>query len=340
MRSLYVVVLFPLVTGATLWGSLALYYAPLPSFGLRASLAVLFPLLTLLGFIYLSRRDLTLLAYTGVLLAIIYMYFDQQPSHHRHWQEDVAVMPRTTRHDDGSVTIHGVRNNRYQSASLYEPVFENRRYDLAGLQTLDLFLSYWGSEAIAHVILSFGFSDGRYLSISIETRKTEDEEYSAIRGFFRQYELIYVVADERDVIRLRTNFRDEVVYLYRLVLRPQTVRRIFLTYLDRIDELYLQPAFYNALLSNCATNVVVNASPENSLWEHLDWRILLSGYMDRLAYQLALIDNRLPFEKFRTFSRINDEAQGLGDAPNFSQRIREAIPMPLELKQILAEEAE
>lgn len=340
MRWLSLIVLVPLICAGTVWGSLALYYAPLPQFWLRASLAIAFPLLSLSVLMVSPRRDWALLGFFAALLVIIVAYFQQQPSHHRNWQEDVAVMPRTTRHDDGSITIHGVRNNRYRSAKVYEPVFENRRYSLESLQTLDLYLSYWGSDAIAHVILSFGFSDGRYVAMSIETRKTEDEDYSAIRGFFRQYELIYVVADERDVIRLRTNFRDEVVYLYRMILHPETVRRIFLSYLDRIDELYLQAQFYNALLSNCATNVVVHMSPQGSLWAHLDWRILLSGYIDELAYQLGLTDTRLPFTKFRAFSRINDEAQGLGDATDFSQRIRESIPMPPELVQILAAESE
>lgn len=334
MPWLIVIVVGPVVVLAALWGTLAIYYAPLPGFWLRVFLALVFALATPLAFVLLPRRDLVLWAFAAVMALILVMFFLQSPSNHREWQPPVAVLPRVSYHDDGSVTVHSVRNFRYRSENDFDIHYDHHRYPLEDLQTLDMFLSYWSNGAIAHVIMSFGFSDGRYLALSVETRKSVGEEYSAIQGFFRQYELIYVAADERDVVQLRTNHRKEDVYLYRVNIRPPTVQRIFLSYLSRIEDLYLKPEFYNALLSNCATNVVLHTSPESSLWDYVDWRVVLSGHLDRLAYDLGFIDTRLPFHKLRSFSRINEVAHGAAGSDDFSRRIRQDLPVPPPLPEL------
>src|SRR5262249_34941286 len=161
---------------------------------------------------------------------------------------------------------------------------------------------------IAHTILSFGFDDGRYLAISIETRKEKGEEYSAVAGFFRRYELIYVVADERDVIRLRTNYRGEDVYLYRIRGTPATLRAVLLDYAGRIDGLQDRPEWYNALTQNCTTAIPRHHGTRS--WRN--WRLLANGYLDELAYEIGAIDTAQPFAELRARSHVNERARSAG----------------------------
>ena len=190
--------------------------------------------------------------------------------------------------------MHNVRNADYRTETDYTLRLEERDFDLSKLRSLDLFLVYWGSPWIAHTIMSWGFDDGRYLAISIETRKTKGQSYSAVRGFFRQYELIYVVADERDVIRLRTNYRGEDVYLYRMDVSPANAQRLLLSYFRAINRLRFQPEWYNALTENCTTAIRRIAGPyqERSWWS---WKLFLNGHLDELAYDIGAIDRSLPF---------------------------------------------
>ena len=226
--------------------------------------------------------------------------------------------------DGNRITIHNIRNCEYRSETDYDVRHYDRTYDLDRLRTADLFLIYWGSPMIAHTMISFGFDGGDYLCVSIETRKEKGEDYSAIRGFFRQYELTYVVADERDVVRLRTNYRHEDVYLYALQTAPDVVRTVFLDYLKHINNLKAKPEWYNALTSNCTTNIRGHARAYvASPW---DWRILLNGRIDELAYSNGKLDRSLPFAELKARSRINERAKALDKDPAFSQRAREGLP--------------
>ena len=200
--------------------------------------------------------------------------------------------------------------------------YEDRRYSLAQLRTMDLFRSYWGAPPFAHTILSFGFDDGRFLAISVEARKEGGEEYSALAGFFKQYELIYVVADERDVIRLRTNYRGEDVYLYRLRGAPERARALLLRYAGRINELRERPEWYNALTQNCTTAIPRQSGTRS--WRN--WKLLANGHLDELAYEIGAIDTSQPFAELRARSRVNERARAAADGPDFSRRIREGLP--------------
>jgi hypothetical protein len=193
------------------------------------------------------------------------------------------------------------------------------------MQSADLFLVYWGSPAIAHAMLSFGFDDGKYVCFSIETRKEQGEEYSAVKGFFRQFELTYVVADERDVIRLRTNYRKgEDVYLYRLRSDPELGREVFLDYLRRINSLKDHPEWYNAVTSNCANNIYGHTAPyTGAQW---NWKILLPGYVDQMVYERGNLDQTYPFEELKRRSLINERGQQADQASDFSRLIREGLP--------------
>ena len=209
-------------------------------------------------------------------------------SNTRDWTPDVARTARAT-FDGSRVTIQNVRNFSYRSESDYDQHWETRTYDLDKITGMDLFLSFWGPTQIAHTIVSWDFDDGRHLAISIETRKEKGESYSAIRGFFRQYELYYVVADERDLVGLRTNYRGEDVLLYRIRIPPADARALLVDYLDEINQLADHPQWYNALTQNCTTAIRGHAQ-NIGVARPLDWRLLANGHVDELLYERSQID--------------------------------------------------
>ena len=247
-----------------------------------------------------------------------------QPSSDRRWQADVARTAWAEIEGD-KVTIYNVRNVDYRTETDYTARWEKRIYDLRDLRGADIFLTFWGSPWIAHPIVSFQFGDNDHIAFSVETRKEMGEDYSAFRGFFRQYELIYIVADERDVIRLRTNYRTgEEVYLYRTKASPETAREIFLDYLVTVNELNDEPAFYNAITSNCTTNIRVHTKAaigdKVAPW---DWRLLLNGKSDEFAYQYGKLVGNLPFDELKRQAHINDAARAADQSPSFSTLVRE-----------------
>jgi hypothetical protein len=257
------------------------------------------------------------------ILCVLAWWLSLRPSNNRNWKPDVA---RTAWADtDGNtITLHNVRDCDYRTETDYTPHWDTRRYELSQLNGLDLFLTYWGSPWIAHTMLSFSFADNQHVAISIETRQEVGESYSAIRGFFRQYELIYVVADERDLVRLRTNFRKgEEVYLYRIKTTPQRARAIFLDYLASINRLHSHPEWYNALTSNCTTNIRTHAvATSEGKSVPMDWRILLNGHLTELLYERDALAGGLPLADLNRQAHINDAARAAGDSPDFSRLIR------------------
>ena len=200
-----------------------------------------------------------------------------------------------------------------------------RAYDLDALRTVDLYLVTWGSPDIAHTMISFGFTNGDYVCFSIETRKEKGEDYSALRGFFRQYELTYIIADERDVVRLRTNYRQgEEVCLYRLQVTPAQGRKLFLDYLRRANELHEHAEWYNALTDNCTIAIRTQRdAADRAPW---DWRMLLNGHLDELLYVRGTLATNLPFADLKKLSNINSRAKAANQAADFSQQIRKGLP--------------
>jgi len=246
------------------------------------------------------------------------------PRNDRDWYPDVACLPRAAV-EGNRLTIENVRNFDYRTETNYTERWEKRTYDLDRLRGMDMFLSYWGSTLICHTIASWEFDDGRHLAISIETRKEKGESYSAIRGFFRQYELYYVVADERDLVRLRTNYRGERVYLYRIKAPPESARALLLDYLKEVNLLAGHARWYNALTHNCTTMIRYHARQvgEGRPW---DWRILANGRIDELGYEQGRIDTSLPFPELKKKSDITEKAKAADADPDFSARIREGLP--------------
>jgi len=310
--------------GIAIWSTAAIYYSNLPSAWLRTLAAVVFALGTVVLFVLVRPLLRARFIFWAAFIGIVVWFLCIPPSNNRDWQPDVAILPYAEIKAD-VVAIHNIRNCDYRSETDYTVRYYDKTLDLAKLRSVDLFVSYWGSPLIAHTMLSFGFGRGDYVCFSIETRKQKGQGYSAVKGLFRQFELTYIVGDERDLIRLRTNYRDEQVYLYSLNMTPEIARLVFLDYFKTINQLKTRPEWYNALTSNCTTDVHKHTYPysKKTRW---NWRILVNGFVDELAYNLGSLDQSLPFKELKARSLINSRAKAAGDDPNFSKRIREGLP--------------
>ena len=316
------------ILGLTVWSALALYFGPLAS----ALGAIVLIASGSTAFVAAIRRRgswIPIGLFGALFVAFLVVWGSIRPSNDRQWQPDVAELTYASFEGD-RVTIHNIRDFDYRTDVDYTPHYYDKTFDLRELDEVDLISVYWMGDAIAHVMLSFGFGGRDYLTISIETRKEVGESYDTIRGFFRQYELIYVVGDDRDLIRLRTNYRKdpvEDVYLYRTATSPESARRLFLDYLREINELKDHPAFYNTGTTNCTTNVYRHTKV-NPGAHRFSWKILLSGYASEFVYDNGMLDTSMPFAELRKRSHVNPAAQAADTAPDFSQRIRAGLPRP------------
>jgi hypothetical protein len=317
------------LAGATAWGALALYYLAPGSSGVRTGLAGSFAALGLLALGALAVGRLRWWAALGFVVAfglVLVVWGSTTPSNDRDWAPEVAVLPYATI-DGERVTVHNIRNFDYRTETDFTPAYYDRTFDLQRLDRVDLVAVYWMGPAIAHLFLTFGFGDA-HLAISIEVRKDRTRPYATLPGIFRQYELAYVVADERDVIRVRTNYRKdppEDVYLFRVVGDLANGRRVFLDYLREINELREQPRFYNTLTTNCTTMILAHTAVNPGSVPY-SWKILLPGYTAEYAYDIGRLDRSLPFEELKRRVHINAVAQAADKAPDFSQRIRAGLP--------------
>jgi hypothetical protein len=222
------------------------------------------------------------------------------------------------------VVLRNVRNFDWRSTTDYTQRWETRAYDLDHLQSVDMILSYWTVQAIAHVLISFGFDDGNQVVFSVEIRPEKNESYSSIGGFFKEFELSILAADERDVIRVRTNVRGEDDYLYRIRMPTADMRSLFLAYVAQANSLLNAPRFYNTVTVNCTTLVYhMMRRIDGNL--PLDYRLLFSGYLPSYIYKLGGLDTRYTLEQLRSFGRITERARG-ADRSTFSADIRRGVP--------------
>ncbi len=317
-----------LVAGLTIWGALALWFTVPAVDGIRVALAVGFGVLGAGGLLaaVIRRRLIAPLLPFAIAFGGLFVWWSTiEASNDRPWQHDVAMLP-SAEIDGDMVTLRNIRNFHYTSATDYTARWYDKTVDLRQLDTLDPIAVYWMGDAIAPTIMSFGFA-GEQIAISIETRKEQGEAYSALAGLFRRNELYYVVGDERDLIGLRTTYRDppEDVYLYRVTAPRENIRRLFLQYVTKINELHERPEFYNTLTTNCTTNIMthVRAFQEQV---PMSWKVLLSGYFPDLAYERGRLDQSLPFDALRRQSLVNERARAADGAADFSRRIREGLP--------------
>ena len=309
------------------WGVLAIYFGDShtdPVHSVTAGAFGLAGIVTVLGLLHPRWRIRLVGAFLALFVVVLIWWLGIAPSNERRWQVDGAELAHAIIEGD-RVTVHNVRNFVYRTETDFTPAYYTKTYDLSKLDSVDLFAVYWMGPAIAHTIVSFDFGGQDFLAVSIEARKEQGEGYSTIRGFFRQYEQLYVVADERDVIRLRTNYRKdppEDVYRYQLQGSREMARRFFLDYLQTINELNDHPRFYNTLTANC-TNVIWTHARVNPGRVPFSWKLLASGYAPEYLYSLGVLDQSVSFAELTQRGHINRRAQALGEAPDFSQRIRQ-----------------
>jgi Domain of unknown function (DUF4105) len=307
------------------WATMAIYYSNLPWTPLRQGLAVAFAAFAVWALWLSHQRRMSVIAIV-LFLGVVAWWITIRPSHNRHWRAEVAVMPRALIEGD-RVRLTGVRDFDYRTRDDFTVRYEEREVLLSHLTALDFYVSYFMAGPVGHTFLSFIFDNAPPLSISIETRPEVGEGFAPIASLFKQFELIYVVGDERDIVGVRTNYREEDVYLYPILTSPEIARRLLLVYIDRINKLADHAEFYHLLSNSCTINIVRYANKAGRIGR-FDIRHLLNGFIDSYIYNAGLVDTTLPFDELRQRSRINEVAEAADDAPDFSQRIRASLPFP------------
>ena len=334
-KALLMLLISLVVAAMSAWGGLAIYYSNLPGEWLRKVLAVAFVLFgtaLLIWYFFSAKRILPLFTFLAAFLLLVGWWSTIPAMQDRDWAPEYAKLAHATINGD-LVTIYNIRNFDYRTETDFTPRYYDKTFDLRQLDSVDVITSYWMGDAIAHVFLSFGFAGKDFLAISIETRRQRHQSYSTIAGFFKQYELFYVVADEQDLIRLRTNYRKdppEDVYLYRTRAPADNARRLFLDYIREINSLAEKPDFYNALTTNCTTSILTHTRVNQGNLP-LSWKVLLSGYVPQYLYERSAIDTSLPLQELKRRSHINAAAQAANGVSDFSQRIRVGLPAPPKL---------
>jgi len=315
---------------ASIWCALALWYRlPVPE-TLRAAVVTLFLLLALatIAAMFSRLRLAAFGAFVVTLGSTAIWWSTLRPADNADWAPDVARQVTGSIKGDRLV-LTNVRDFGWLTGQDATERWVTRSYDLDKLRTLDLFMSYWAGPEMAHVILSFGFEDA-YLAWSIEVRRTQGGEFSPVADLFKSNPLILVAADERDVVRVRSNLRGEDVQLYRLNASPEAARRLLLEYVSDANELAIRPQFYNSLTTNCTTTAVkmmraVGASIP------FDWRLIVNGYLPDYAYGRGALDTRVSLAALKESAHIDARARLANGSPQFSQLIRVGVPSPQDM---------
>ncbi|RBP45058.1 uncharacterized protein DUF4105 [Roseimicrobium gellanilyticum] len=309
---------------AILWVTGALFYdSPWPA--LRKPLAIIWFLGAVVAWFWIRPRMISRVVVLVAMAAVLGWWLTLQPRDDRDWQEYMSQAPWAEVHGD-VIILHNFRHTAYRTYTDYTPHWETRTVNLAKLTGIDIGMDYWGSEWIAHPVVSFQFSDTLPVAFSIETRREKPEGYSAIGGLYRQYELLYVVGDERDLFGIRAiHSPKNTMYLYRTKTTPEKARERFMEYINAMNKLKEHPRWYNAATTNCTTTVRTQRPMTNRTpW---DWRILFNGKLDEMMYeQNAIATDGLPFPELKKSAAINEAARAVGDSPEFSRLIRESRP--------------
>lgn len=276
----------------------------------------------------LKKRTIFFILCVLFIFWITVLLIVRVPSNERVWSEDQAVLPHAEFVDD-VVYIKNIRNFTYTSKDEYIPSYYDKKVIIADIETVDYIVEPLASVAVAHTLLSFGLSDGSRIAISVEIRKEAGEDFSPTKGMFQEYEIMYVVVDERDALILRAVHRDNPVYIYPTVASKESVQKLFVDMLTRATELTKAPEFYNTLTNTCATNIadhINNIVPEKVTW---DYRLLLPKDSDVLAYELGFIDNSVPLEDLRKTYLANENIKRYVGSSNFSTAIRDSFTTDL-----------
>ena len=277
----------------------------------------------------MKQKLLKFTKYISVLILLIISIFglwwiSHIPSLHRDWVADQEILPYATFSTQDLVTIHNISNNTYRSTTDFDIHYYDKTFNLNDIKKVWFLVEpFAGFKGAAHTLLSFEFTDNQFISISVEIRKEKGESFSAVQGLLNQYELMYVIGDEQDVVKLRSNYRKDEVFLYPMKATQVQTRQLFVDMLNRTNKLTITPEFYNTLVNTCTTNIVAHVNTISPSRIPLRSEILFPAYSDKLAYDVGLIDTTLSFEEARKHFKINDQAQEFANDPEFSIRIRE-----------------
>lgn len=307
------------------WTCGALYYT-FPVAALRAATAILFPVGSVLALVLVQRKRIAIAAILLGFAATLVWFLSIPARTDRNWLPDVAVLP-SAEIDGKVVRVHGVRNFDYRTTEDFDVRYDDRTFDLGKLQAVDVYYCYWDqNESVAHTMFSWDFGGTDVLCLSVELRREVGEEAGPLPGIYKQFELIYILGDERDLVRLRTNYRRERVFLIRSVLTPDEGRRVLLDVLATVNRFRKQPEFYRTIGNNCTTSVVhlVNSVLPRKI--PFAREILMNGYAPEMAYKNRLHKTDLPFDEWKRRSNIDEAARAADKDPMFSRRIREGLP--------------
>ncbi len=320
-------VIAPFVALLTALGILFLHFSPLPWPPLGTALAVVFGLAVVAAFIFLRPRVKGLGVF-ALLFGGAWLWYTLIPaSNDRQWQPDVARTAFAEVEGD-LLTVHNVRNFRYRSVDDSNEAWETRSYDLSRLRTLAFLFSYWGPTNIAHTMLSFGFEDGEHLCLSVEVRKEIGETYAPMRSFFKHFELIYLLGDERDLVALRTNHRREETYLFPRPFTPDQIRALLEDILRRVNSLHTRPEYYATIRDNCTTSLIGHINKIRDEPVKMSLSVLMNGWLPRMAYEQGTMPTDAPFEEVMQRFAISERGRAYGDGPDYSTRIREGVGDP------------
>ncbi len=305
----------------TVWAVAALY-VDFRIAALRIPVTVIYVVAILAILILVKRPWAAVLCFVGFCIVLTW-WLSLKPSNEGNWQAD-ASQTAWVQIDGDRVVIHNLRNCDYTTKKDYTNCWSDRTVYLSQLRHADLFFTTWGPKYIGHPIVSFQFGDHDHIAFSIEARYKAGQDYSAILGFFRQYELIFIAADERDVIRLRTNYRaHEDVFLYRTTVQPDQAREIFLAYVAYLNKLKDHPEWYNAVTRNCTTTMDRQIAKDVSNPQPWNYQLLLNGTLDELLYNRGrLVTGGLPFPELKRREHINEAGKAADGSPDWSALIR------------------
>jgi len=306
------------------WGALALWYKA--SRGLRIAGVTLWPAFgaACIGAFWCGHLGTGVAVFALAHGLLLIWWRSLRPSNDREWADDVAQTVGG-KIDGNVVTLDKVRDFEWRSNSDYTPRWTARSYDLTRLHSLDMIVSYWDRASIAHVLISFGFSEADYVAFSVEIRRDKQQSFSEIGGFFKEFELVVIAAEERDIVRLRTNVRREQTYLFRLNLEAAVKRALFLAYVAEANALVRAPRFYHTITGNCTTVLyrmlrrIVRRLP-------FSYQVLLSGYMPEYFYGIGYLDQRYPLEELRALGFVSERGRLADKSPTYSTDIRRGIP--------------
>lgn len=273
---------------------------------------------------FLTWKNSAVLLIFLALGGIVFV-FSAQPSHDRQWELGQEKLPAFHVYGD-VLKVENYRDFVWTGELTAEPEYETRQFNLAKLTDLDVFISHFNSfEGLAHIFLSFGFSGGERLVVSLESRREVGETFSPLLGMLRQYEIIYVVGSEEDIVGARTSFRNERVYRYPTVATVDQARALLLGLGEDINSVATQPKFYNTLTHNCTNEITRRVETMSDAQFPLTWKTLLPGYFDEVLYDMNLIQKSGSFAETKAARLINNAVVNPRGG-RFIQELRGAIP--------------